>query len=126
MIFKVIAFALIGVFTVVILKQVKPELALFAGVVTGILIIVAVLGELTGILETFQNLTGGSVNNGLFDAIMKIIGIGYLTEYAASLCEDYGSASIGKNVQLGGKVTIFALAVPIILTIIEAVGALTT
>ena len=126
MIFKVIAFALIGVFAVVALRQVKPELALFAGLATGLVIIFTITEELIPVLDVFQNLSavGGIINNALFASIIKIIGIGYLTEYAASLCDDYANASIGKHVQLAGKVAIFTMAIPIIVNIIESKASL--
>lgn len=125
MIGKVIGIALIGVLAVVALKQVKPELAMFAGLAAGVLIILQIVGEVTGIIETFKEVSGAtSVNNGLYKTIIKIIGIGYLTEYSASVCEDYGSQSIAKKVQLAGKVSIFSLSIPIILSIVEAISLL--
>ncbi|MFA5449988.1 MAG: SpoIIIAC/SpoIIIAD family protein [Clostridia bacterium] len=125
MIFKVIGIALIGVLTVTALRQVKPELAIFAGVAASVVIILEVMGEVTQIISVFQGVgEGGEVTNGIFKSITKIIGIGYITEYSASICEDYGSQSIAKKVQLAGKVSIFGLAIPIILSIIDAVGLL--
>jgi|AGTN01.1.fsa_nt_gi Stage III sporulation protein AC/AD protein family. len=125
MIGKVIALALIGVLAVVALRQVKPELAIFAGLAASALIILEIVNGLTGILNVFETLGGeSSANNVLYKTIIKIIGIGYITEYTASVCEDYGSQSIAKKVQLAGKVSIFTLAIPIVLSIIEAVGLL--
>lgn len=123
---KVIIVALIGVMVVVILKDIKPELALLAGLVTGAAILLMILTEITGIFEDFKTISegAGGGNSTIFVTILKIVGIGYLTEYSSGICEDYGSQSIAKKVQLAGKVSIFAMAIPIFANIVEAIGAI--
>lgn len=126
MIWEALGIALIGVLAVVALKQVKPELALFAGLATGIIILLLVADGITGILDVFgesDSISSGG-GNSIFKTVVKIVGIGYVTEYGASVCEDYGSASIAKKVQLAGKVSIFIMAVPVITEVIDAVGSL--
>lgn len=43
----------------------------------------------------------------MFSLVLKIIGIGYLTEYSSSLATDAGCASIAQKLQFGGKIVIF-------------------
>ena len=82
--------------------------------------------------QCFDILRGGPVEiadksgigTGLFSGMLKIIGIGYLTEFSANLCDDYGYLSIGKKIQLGGKITIFLMAIPIIGSLVEIIGNL--
>lgn len=122
---KVILVAFIGVIVVVILRDVKPELALFAGLVTGAAVLLMVIAELTGIFEDFKDISdGASAGSSIFYTILKIVGIGYLTEYSASICDDYGSQSIGKKVQLAGKVSIFAMAIPVFANIVTTIGSI--
>lgn len=122
---KVILVAFIGVIVVVILRDVKPELSLFAGLVTGAAVLLMVIAELTGIFEDFKNISEGASGGGtIFFTILKIVGIGYLTEYSASICDDYGSQSIGKKVQLAGKVSIFAMAIPVFANIVTTIGSI--
>lgn len=119
---RIIAIAFVGVLCVVALKEVKPELSLFAGIATGAVIILLIVGSLTDILQLFRTVSEGSgVSLSIYGAIVKIIGIGYLTEYSASICEDYGSKSIAKKLQLAGKITIFVLSIPIITGILDTV-----
>jgi stage III sporulation protein AD len=121
---RVIIIALIGVLAIVILRSVKPEFAMFAGIAAGVIILLMILEQLTDIFDQFKSISeSGSTTGGssVFSAILKIVGIGYLTEYAASICEDYGSQSISKKVQLAGKVGIFALAIPIFTNIVSSI-----
>lgn len=123
---KVIIVALIGVMAVVILKDIKPELAMFAGLVTGAAIIFMIIAEITGIFDDFKTITDGATGEGssILVTIIKIVGIGYLTEYSSGICEDYGSQSIAKKVQLAGKVSIFALSIPIFANVVSTIGAI--
>lgn len=119
---KVILVALVGVLAIVILRSVKPEFAMLAGIAAGVMILLMILGELTDIFKQFKGISeGGTGGSSIFSAVLKIVGIGYLTEYAASICEDYGSQSISKKVQLAGKVSIFALALPIFTNIVSSI-----
>lgn len=124
-IIKVIIVALVGVMAVAVLKSIKPELALLAGLVTGAIILLMVIGEISGIFEDFKSISEGTGGgSSIFTTILKIVGIGYLTEYSSSICEDYGSQSIAKKVQLAGKVSIFTLAIPIFANIIKTIGSI--
>jgi len=125
---KVILVALIGVLAIVILRSVKPEFAMLAGIASGVIILLMIMGELTDIFDQFKGVSesGASGGSSIFSAILKIVGIGYLTEYASSICEDYGSQSISKKVQLAGKVSIFALAIPIFVNIVSAIASILT
>ena len=119
---KVILVALVGVLAIVILRSVKPEFAMLAGIAAGVIILLMILGELTDIFKQFKGISeGGTGGRSIFSAVLKIVGIGYLTEYAASICEDYGSQSVSKKVQLAGKVSIFALALPIFTNIVSSI-----
>ena len=51
--------------------------------------------------------------NQLLKTVLKIVGIGYITEFSAGLLSDFGSASVADKVILGGKITIVALSLPI-------------
>ncbi|MDR2267056.1 MAG: stage III sporulation AC/AD family protein [Christensenellaceae bacterium] len=124
MILKVIVLALIGTLVAGLLKQVKPEISIVAVIVTGLIIIWTILGEIVTIKTTFSKLFESSNVEGIFSAVMKIVGIGYLTEYASSVCEDYGTSSLAKKVQLAGKVCIFAMSTSAVTTIMSAITKL--
>ena len=64
------------------------------------------------------------IPSALYRAILKIVGVGYLTEFSAGICEDYGAGSVGKKLQLSGKIAIFILAFPVIEAFINVVEKL--
>ena len=125
LILKVIGVAFIGLTCVITLREIKPSLAVIAGVATGVAIIVVLLDGLTGVVKELREIAiKANLDNELILTIMKIIGVGYITEFSAGICEDYGSSGIARKVQLGGKIAIFLLSLPIITNIIVTIASL--
>ena len=52
---------------------------------------------------------------------MKITGISILAEFAISICKDSGETAIANKVDLGGKVLIVSMSVPIISSMLETI-----
>ena len=122
MIFKIISIALIGVVVVLLLRTAKPEFAVFATIATGVIIVIILLNTLQNVILSFDEIVKKSgVDDGIFTAVLKIIGIGYLTEYSASIANDAGCGSIASKLQFGGKLTIFAMSLSIVSTLIDVI-----
>ena len=45
---------------------------------------------------------------------MKITGISILTEFAVSICKDSGESSIANKIDLGGKILVISMSIPVI------------
>ncbi len=121
-IFKIIGIGLITCIAALILKPVRSDFAMIVTMVGGIIIMVMIMSSLSSalnIITTIANKTG--VNTSLLSIVFKIVGIGYLTEFAASMCADAGSSGLGDKVLLGGKIVILAMSLPIITNILSIV-----
>ena len=117
---KIIAIAVLSLVAILILKQIKPEFALFVGIASSLCITFLILDKLTyslNIFTTIINKTG--VNLGLIKIVLKIIGIGYLTEFASSLCIDSGVGTLSDKIMLGGKIIILAEILPLVSSLLE-------
>ena len=55
-IIKIIGIALIALIIIIMLKQYRPEYAIFISILTGILILFLVMDKLTGIIQLIQNI----------------------------------------------------------------------
>lgn len=62
-----------------------------------------------------------NVNGQFLGILLKITGIAFLTEFAVSVCKDSGETAIASKVDLGGKVIIIAISIPIISSLLETV-----
>ena len=122
---KVIGVGLIGALVAGLLRQEKSELYIFAVIAGGALILIVILSSLTEVIAQFGMLVGKSgVDESLFAGVLKIIGVGYVTEYAAALCADYGVTSIGNKLQLAGKVAIFFMTMPVLANLVEVISSM--
>lgn len=125
MIVKLIGIALIGIVVVSLLRTAKPEFAVFAVISTGVIMVVTMLGSLQSVILAFDDLVAKSgIDDAVFTAVLKIIGIGYLTEYSASIASDAGCASIAQKLQFGGKIVIFLMSISIVTALVDVVSGL--
>ena len=122
-IMKIIGVAFITAVTSIILKSNKPELS-FAVTVTGVIVVLLfILDAMQETITAFAALaeiTG--MKNGLLKILLKIVGVGYLTEFGAGILNDFGSNSMADKVALGGKIIIITLSIPVfesLLTLIQ-------
>lgn len=119
---KIIGIAITALIIIIILKQYRPEFAVYVSLIAGALILLLVLGKLEGIMALLNNLASLSGVNGQFLSILiKITGIALLTEFAVSICQDSGESAIANKVDLGGKVIIISLSIPILSSLLETV-----
>ena len=53
--------------------------------------------------------------------MLKITGIAILTEFAVSICNDAGESAIATKIDLGGKIIIISISIPIIVALLELI-----
>ena len=121
-IIKIIGIGLISLIIIIILKQYRPEYTIYISIIAGILIIMLSMDKLTGIiniLTTLSNKTG--LNSQYLGILLKITGIAILTEFAVSICNDAGESAIATKIDLGGKIIIISISIPIIVALLELI-----
>lgn len=121
-IIKIIGIGLIALIIIVILKQYKPEYAMYASLIAGILIFALIATKISGIVEVLKSLANkSSINSEFITLLIKITGIAILTEFTVSICKDSGESAIASKVDLGGKVIIMSMSIPIMASLLETV-----
>lgn len=121
-IIKIIGIGFIAVIISIILKQYKPEYIIYVSIVAGALILLMSMDKIAGIIDLLNNLASkAQINNQFLTILIKITGIAFLSEFAVSVCKDAGEAAIASKVELGSKVIIIAISIPIISALLETV-----
>lgn len=119
---KIIGIALVAVTMIIILKQYKPEFAIYISILSGILILLLVMDKLTGIINLLQSLASkASINSTFLILLIKITGIAFLSEFAVSICKDSGETAIASKIEVGTKIIIIAMSIPIISNLLEII-----
>lgn len=121
-IIKIIGIAFIAVIIIVILKQYRPEFAIYASIIAGVLILTLASGTLSGIIDMINSISSKTnINSEFLVILIKITGIAILTEFAVSICKDSGESAIASKVDIGGKIIIISMSIPIINALMDTV-----
>lgn len=124
-IIKIAGIALTGVISAALLKSINKDISLYVILATAVIILIAVLGEISEIFSFIENIYDDiTYGREFFPVIIKVLIIAYITDFTAQLCKDAGEGSIGSKVELAGKVIIFYVAMPILTAILEVIDVL--
>ena len=121
-IFQIAGIGILATIIVIILKDSRPEFALYISIVTGVIIFSFVLNKLVYVVDVLRVLSSkANMETTYFSTILKIIGIAYITEFSSQISKDAGEGSIAMKIELGGKVLIMVLAIPILLALMDLI-----
>lgn len=121
-IIKIAGIALIALVIIIMLKQYRPEYAIFISILTGVLILILVMDRLTGIINLIQSIEDKfSINTQFIALLIKITGIAFLSEFAVSICKDSGETAIASKIEIGSKIIIISMSIPIISSLLEII-----
>ena len=119
---KIIGIGLVSLILIVIIKQYKPEFALYVSLGAGIIIILLVLDKLLGIIQLLTTLSQkAGINATYLSILLKITGIAILTEFGVSICKDAGETAVANKIEFGGKIIIISISIPIISALLEVI-----
>lgn len=119
---KIIGVGLISLIIIIILKQYKPEFTIYVSIIAGVIILFMVMDKFFLVINLLTNISEKSGTGSIFIAILlKVTGIAILTEFAVSICKDSGEVAIANKIDLGGKVIIISMSIPIITALLELI-----
>lgn len=121
-IIKIIGIGLVALVIAIILKQYRPEYAIYVSIIAGVLILFLVMEKLSGIINLLKSISDKTyINKQFLGILLKITGIAIATEFAVSICADAGEKAIASKIEIGSKVIIIAMSIPIISSLLELV-----
>ena len=121
-IIRIVGIGLIALIIIILLKQYKPEFAIYISLLTGAIILLLLMDQLTGIIDLIQSIAGqANINSQFLGLSIKITGIAFLSEFAVSICRDSGEGAIASKIELGSKIIIISMSIPIISSLLEII-----
>ncbi len=112
---KIIFIALITVILGITISNFNKEFKVHITVIFGILIMLMLFRELKGYIQEFVNLfVRYNIKSEYFSTILKIVGIAYICDFISLLCKDLNYESIGKKVEIAGKLIILIYSIDVI------------
>lgn len=121
-IIKIIGIGLLALVIAIILKQYRPEFAIYVSMIAGVFILVLIMDKFTGIINLLKSISDKTyINKQFLGILLKITGIAIITEFAVSICSDAGEKAIASKIEIGSKVIIIAMSIPIISSLLELI-----
>ena len=124
-IFQIVAVGILGAVLSITLKKQAPQIAVLIAITCSVLIFLMVLPMLTETVQLLSRLgemAGGEA--AYIGVAIRVIGVAYMTELGASVCNDAGESAIAAKIDLSGRVIILVMAMPIIVDILRIVMGL--
>lgn len=119
-IFKIIGIGFTGGILSLALKQYKKEYALLTGLATVIIILFFTVDTLENVISQMILITEKSgVDTRYFVAVMKVVGVAYVTQFGSEILRDSGENAIALKVEMAGKIFILGLTIPIVTEFLE-------
>lgn len=99
----------------VTVKQFKPEFALPLLLVGSAALLLGLAPQIASIIEAVQRMAQNcGIDSKYIQIVVKTTGIACLCSIAASMCRDAGQSALGSKIELGGRLSILVLAMPVV------------
>lgn len=124
-IIKIAVVGMTGAILSIIIKTYKPEYAIHVVIATVLLLFLVILYKLSSVFSFLESIYS-QINYGkiYFPVILKVLGVAYISDFVAQICRDAGEGAIANKIELAGKVLIFYLSLPVMLSVIELINKL--
>lgn len=120
---KVIGIGLVALLIIIILKQYRPEFAVYVSLIAGMLVFLLIIDKLEAIINLINSISNSTfINNNFLKIIIKITGIAFLTEFAVSICNDAKETAIANKIELASKMVVMYMSLPIISSLLEVIN----
>lgn len=122
---KICAIGIAALIIISLVKTYKPEFTVEVTLCVGMILLYFIIDSLKFgfgfIADVYEDLSYGKE---YFPIIIKVLGIAYITEFAAAICQDAGEKSIASKVELAGKIAIFFAAIPVFTSLLDLLNSL--
>ena len=119
----IIQIALLGVFGTLLalqFKSGKSEYGIYLSIAVSLVVFFCMSGRLSVIVDTINTISGYiKIDSTYINAMLKMLGVTYLAEFASGICKDAGYQTIAGQIEIFAKLSILALSMPVLQTIQE-------
>ena len=121
-IIKIIGIGLTALILIIIIKQYRPEFAIYISLLAGALILYMALDHIVEVINLLKQISNKSgINNKFLGLLLKMTGIAFLTEFAINVCKDSGEGALANKIEIGSKALVVSMSIPIIYNLLEVI-----
>lgn len=114
-VFKLVAFAIVAVVLVLVVKEQRSDIAILLSVVAGAGLLIFAIFKLSSVFDMLQDLVKNSgISSEFLGIVLKVTAIAYIIEFGKNVCMDAGQSAIANKLEIAGKVIVLTLSIPLI------------
>lgn len=119
---KTAAGTMLALILILTVKKQEKDIALVLSIAVCCMIGLAALSMLRPVMDfLFKLEKSGNLQEYGLGILLKVVGVGLVSEMVSSVCQDAGSASLGKQIQLLATAVILKLSLPLLETLLDVV-----
>lgn len=117
--FKLFGLALIAAMLITLFRKWGSDFSTLFKVAAGVLVAAVCVGGIAPIVEYVRELGEAELPWETVEGMLRVLAVAMVTHICATICRDCGEATLGGYLELGGKVEIIVLTLPMIKEIVE-------
>ena len=120
--FKIMCGVMVGVLLAIQLKQMGSPVWMYLSIILSLFVLFYAVGRLTFVMEFLDGVLADiGLESGYFEILLKIVGISYLCEFVSNVFKESGFLTVAGQIEIGGKLTMMVMSMPILLAIVNTI-----
>ncbi|MBQ9993566.1 MAG: hypothetical protein IJP17_02530 [Clostridia bacterium] len=119
-IFAYLSCGLVACVLIVIVRQYRADMAVVLSIGAGVVMLAFALSSLAPVMTGLRDIVeSAGVGEEWLSVIVKAFGISVKEQLAADVCRDVGESSLAGKIEIGGRVAILAVSLPLFQKVLE-------
>lgn len=117
---QLVGFGVAAAVLTLTLRSQRPELGLLMALAAGLIIFAMIVQRLQGLVTVMGSMAQtAALPSSLLWLLLRVVGISYLGEFGAQMCRDAGESGIAAKVELGARILVLGMSVPVLLALMR-------
>lgn len=104
-------------------KSGKSEYGIYVSLAVSLFLFLCMLSRLEIFVRTVKKIADYiKLDAGQMSILLQMAGVTYVAEFASGICKDAGYQNIAVQIEIFTKLTILAIGMPVLLSLLELIG----
>ena len=120
---QIALFGVVGTLLALQFKSGKSEYGIYVSLAVSLFLFLCMLSRLEIFVRTVKKIADYiKLDAGQMSILLKMAGVTYVAEFASGICKDAGYQNIAVQIEIFTKLTILAIGMPVLLSLLELIG----
>lgn len=118
---RIVAFAAVAALLCVVVRQTRPDMALALTLFAGAALLATYAAGLWQVVDAMSELSArAGLSDGFVATLSKVLGVALLGEFGAQVCRDADQSALAQRVELGARLILTLMALPMLSSILDS------